>query len=79
MTILLDSEAVLADGTAALARLDPVLARLLAEGIRPPLRKREPGLSGLVAIVVGQQVSTASASAILACTSSSPQRTTTAR
>ena len=66
MTILLDSEAALATGLAALCVIDPAIAALVADGIRPPLRKREPGLSGLVAIVVGQQVSTASASAILA-------------
>ncbi len=41
-------------------RLRPILA---ATGI-PTLRKREPGFAGLARIVVGQQLSTASASAI---------------
>lgn len=61
---LIDSEAALAVGLAALADLDPVMAGLLSEGVRPPLRKREPGFPGLAAIVIGQQVSTASAAAI---------------
>ncbi|MFH6781182.1 MULTISPECIES: DNA-3-methyladenine glycosylase family protein [Methylobacterium] len=61
---LLDSEAALRDGTAALADLDPVMARILAEGAIPVLRKRAPGFEGLAGIVVGQQISTASAAAI---------------
>ncbi|WP_246736341.1 DNA-3-methyladenine glycosylase family protein [Enterovirga aerilata] len=56
----------MATGLAELCRLDPDLARLVAAGMRPPLRRREPGLAGLLSIVVGQQVSTASARAILA-------------
>ena len=66
MTALLDSEEALASGLAELCRIDPAMARLVDGGIRPPLRKREPGLAGLLGIVVGQQVSTASAAAILA-------------
>ncbi len=61
---LLDSEAVLREGTTALALLDPVMARLVAEGAQPVLRKRAPGFEGLAGIVVGQQISTASAAAI---------------
>ena len=61
---LLDSEAVLREGVAALAALDPVMARLAAEGAAPVLRKRPPGFAGLAGIVVGQQISTASAAAI---------------
>jgi DNA-3-methyladenine glycosylase II len=64
MTILLDSQAVLAEGVAALRRLDPVLDRLVAGGAQPPLRKRQPGLAGLVSIIVSQQLSTSSAAAI---------------
>ncbi|KMO14713.1 Fe-S cluster assembly protein HesB [Methylobacterium platani JCM 14648] len=60
----LDSEAVLRAGIAALADLDPVMARILAEGATPTLRKRAPGFEGLAGIVVGQQISTASAAAI---------------
>lgn len=63
---LLDSEAALRDGTAALAALDPVMARLVAEGATPTLRKRAPGFEGLAGIVVSQQISTASAAAIWA-------------
>lgn len=64
MTALLDGDAALAEALAGLARLDPVMARLLGSGARPTLRKRPPGLPELVRIVVGQQVSTASAAAI---------------
>ncbi|MET7246002.1 DNA-3-methyladenine glycosylase 2 family protein [Methylobacterium sp. EM32] len=61
---LLDVEAALQEGVAALARLDPVMARLVAEGAVPTLRKRPPGFEGLAGIVVSQQISTASAAAI---------------
>ncbi|AWN45797.1 Fe-S cluster assembly protein HesB [Methylobacterium terrae] len=63
---LLDSEAALRDGTLALAARDPVMARLVAEGATPILRKRAPGFEGLAGIVVSQQISTASAAAIWA-------------
>ncbi len=50
---------------AALRILDPAfVAALLALGGPPQVRCREPGLEGLAWIVVGQQVSTASAAAI---------------
>ena len=62
--VLLDSERALREGTAALAALDPEMARLVAEGAQPVLRKRAPGFEGLAGIVVGQQISTAAASAI---------------
>jgi DNA-3-methyladenine glycosylase II len=61
---LIDTEADLAFGLAELVKLDPVMAELVAMGVRPPLRRREPGFTGLAAIVVGQQVSVASARAI---------------
>lgn len=60
----LDSPHALTEGLAALGRLDPVMARLAAEGASPALRAREPGFSGLVRIIVSQQLSTASAAAI---------------
>ncbi len=63
-TRLLDSEAVLREGVAALTRCDPLMARLVAEGATPPLRKRPPGYEGLAGIIVAQQLSTASAGAI---------------
>ncbi|TNC09337.1 DNA-3-methyladenine glycosylase 2 family protein [Methylobacterium terricola] len=76
---LLDSEAALRAGTAALALLDPVIARLVAEGAEPVLRKRAPGFEGLASIVVGQQISTASAAAIWArLTARLPDLTATA-
>src|SRR5271170_2790443 len=52
------------EGLAELGRLDPVMGRLIAEGAQPALRKREPGFHGLVQIVMGQQLSVASADAI---------------
>ncbi|WAJ29822.1 DNA-3-methyladenine glycosylase family protein [Antarcticirhabdus aurantiaca] len=59
------TDADVAAGLDALVRLDPRLAPVV-EGAGPvPLRRAEPGLAGLVATVVAQQVSRASASAIL--------------
>jgi DNA-3-methyladenine glycosylase II len=56
-----------ADLDAALAKLvlaDPRLAPVLATAGRPPLRRREGGFTGLCTIVIGQQLSVASAAAI---------------
>ncbi|HEX2726062.1 MAG TPA: DNA-3-methyladenine glycosylase 2 family protein [Beijerinckiaceae bacterium] len=64
--LILDSDAVLARGLRSLTRRDPVIKRMVAEGARPPLRKREPGFEGLARIIVSQQLSTASAGAIWA-------------
>ena len=61
---LLHSEATLNEGLAALTAMDAVMARIVREGAQPSLRRREPGFEGLAWIVVGQQVSTASANAI---------------
>jgi DNA-3-methyladenine glycosylase II len=61
---ILDSDAALKAGLDALVRLDPVMARLVREGALPRLRFRPAGFEGLAFIVVGQQVSTASANAI---------------
>ncbi len=49
-----------------LAKVDPVLAAALAAVGLPPLRSREPGFASLARIIVGQQVSTASAVALWA-------------
>lgn len=58
-------EATLAAAAEALRQKDSELVgRLLATGGPPPLRRREPGFAGLAAIIVSQQVSVASASAI---------------
>lgn len=64
MATLLETDAVLKRGLKALAKTDPVMARLAAEGVAPKLRKRPPGFEGLAWIITGQQVSTASAAAI---------------
>ncbi|MBV8849575.1 MAG: DNA-3-methyladenine glycosylase 2 family protein [Methylobacteriaceae bacterium] len=62
---LIDGEAALAVGVAALAAQDPeAIAHMLEIGGPTPLRRREPGFEGLAAIIVSQQVSTASANAI---------------
>jgi len=64
MVTLLDTEAVLKRGLTALTKADPDMERLVPEGAVPQLRKRPPGFEGLAWIIVGQQVSTASAAAI---------------
>ncbi|MBA1155733.1 DNA-3-methyladenine glycosylase family protein [Microvirga mediterraneensis] len=64
MATLLETDAVLKRGLSELALADPVMARLAESGITPQLRRRPPGFEGLAWIVVGQQVSTASATAI---------------
>jgi DNA-3-methyladenine glycosylase II len=62
---LIDGEATLALAVEALAVRDPdTIAHILEVGGPTPLRRREPGFEGLAAIIVSQQVSTASANAI---------------
>jgi DNA-3-methyladenine glycosylase II len=61
---ILDTDETLQEGLTELGRLDPVIARIIAEGARPALRKREPGFHGLAWIVMTQQLSVASADAI---------------
>ncbi len=61
----LDSEAALATGLAELRARDPAIDRAVRDGSVPALRLRPGGLGALVGIVVGQQVSLASAAAIL--------------
>jgi len=58
------TEADLDAAVAALVKADARFERALALGGRPPLRKRPDGFAGLAAIVVSQQLSTASAGAI---------------
>ena len=58
------TEADLNAGLAALAAADRRFAELIAAAGRPPLRRRPGGYSGLAAIIVAQQLSTASAAAI---------------
>ena len=58
-------EAGLREAAEALRAKDPeFIDRLVSIGGPPPLRRREPGFTGLAAIIVSQQLSVASASAI---------------
>ena len=60
-------EATLAAAVELLRQTDPVCVGAMLEAAGPPpLRRREPGYAGLAWIVVGPQVSTASANAIYA-------------
>ena len=54
-----------AAGLAALAAADADLGEGLARPGPPPSRRRAPGFESLVTIIAGQQVSVASADAIL--------------
>jgi DNA-3-methyladenine glycosylase II len=58
------SEADLDAALAALGKADVRFGALLVKTGRPPLRRREDGFAGLAAIIVAQQLSTASANAI---------------
>lgn len=58
------TEADLDAGLAALGAIDRRFASLIAQTGRPPLRRRAHGYAGLAAIIVSQQLSTASAGAI---------------
>ncbi len=62
------TSADLARGVRALVRLCPVMADVSRQTGLPPLRRFEPGFEGLARIVVGQQLSIASAGAIWART-----------
>jgi len=65
MTSRIITEADLDVALAALTKADKRFDHALSIGGRPPLRKRADGFAGLVSIVVSQQLSTASARAIL--------------
>lgn len=62
--MLIDSQAALDQGIAELCARHPRLAELVAAGAVPRLRRHAPGFAGLAGIVMGQQLSTASAAAI---------------
>src|SRR5579863_3383566 len=66
MTLHLNSQADLEAAIHALLKQDPQLQPVFAVAGMPALRRREPGFVGLAHIVCGQQLSTASASAIWA-------------
>src|SRR5881227_4385631 len=62
----LNSQADLEAAIHALLKQDPRLVPVFEIAGMPALRRREPGFTGLAAIVCGQQLSTASAAAIWA-------------
>jgi DNA-3-methyladenine glycosylase II len=64
MTTHIHTEADLEYGIAALIGLDPRFEPVFERTGLPPLRRREGGFAGLAQIIMGQQLSTASAAAI---------------
>lgn len=60
----IDTETDLDAALAALGQVEPRFTALMAAAGRPPLRRRPDGFAGLAAIIVAQQLSTASADAI---------------
>jgi DNA-3-methyladenine glycosylase II len=60
----IDTEADLDAALAVLLETDPRLRHAVSVAGRPPLRRRSDGFAGLASIVVSQQLSTASATAI---------------
>jgi len=64
MTHILHTDADLEAALERLVLADPRLGPVLEKAGRPALRRRAPGFAGLCAIVVSQQLSTASAGAI---------------
>lgn len=56
----------IAEGVEALLRLDPRLAPVIAHAGEIPLRRAAPGFASLAGVVIGQQVSRASADAMSA-------------
>lgn len=65
---IIHSELDISNGIRALRRRCPVIRRMHDLAGDPPLRLRQPGFEGLARIIVGQQVSVASAEAIWART-----------
>lgn len=61
---MLTDEARLAEAAQLLAEIDPAMADIMQIAGPPPLRKSEPGFRGMARIIIGQQVSVASAAAI---------------
>lgn len=61
---IIDTDADVAHGLAELLALDPSLVPIADAAGPLPLRRLAPGFAGLARIVVGQQLSTASAAAI---------------
>jgi DNA-3-methyladenine glycosylase II len=65
MSFFIHTEADLDHAIAQLVGVDPRFGTVLSRAGRPPLRRRPDGFAGLASIVVSQQLSTASAAAIL--------------
>jgi DNA-3-methyladenine glycosylase II len=65
MSFFIHTEADLETALARLIEADPRFGQALSLAGRPPLRRRAGGFAGLVSIVVSQQLSVASAAAIL--------------
>ena len=61
---IIETDADVQAGIRALRRKCPIVRRMHDAAGDPPLRRREAGLEGLARIIVGQQVSVASAEAI---------------
>ena len=61
---LIESEVDIRDGVHALRRKCAIMRRVHDAAGHPPLRRRQAGFEGLARIIVGQQVSVASATAI---------------
>lgn len=61
---MIETEADIAEGTRRLAKACPHMKRAVKLVGPPPLRRTEGGFAGLARIIVSQQLSTASASAI---------------
>ena len=64
MTLYLNTQTDLDRAIATLVAADPRLAEVAQVAGTPALRRREPGFTGLAAIVCGQQLSTHAAAAI---------------
>ncbi|WEF52195.1 DNA-3-methyladenine glycosylase 2 family protein [[Pseudomonas] carboxydohydrogena] len=64
MTLYLNTQADLDRAISTLIAADPSLADIAQVAGTPALRRREPGFTGLAAIVCGQQLSTHAAAAI---------------
>jgi DNA-3-methyladenine glycosylase II len=65
MSFFIHTEADLDNAITRLVDADPRFGQVLSLAGRPPLRRRADGFAGLVSIVVSQQLSVASAAAIL--------------
>lgn len=61
---IIETQADVAEGAAALRQACPHMRRVIDLTGTPPLRRRENGFAGLARIIVGQQLSVASAGAI---------------